>query len=166
LVRIRKIQNPKSKIDMTYHWKLATGHQLSIDNEGAQTVIAISLDNGGQQQRKSDSFTTGIWLAPPEITLNPTGAIVKITSTSGKSIVRIDGNSIQIHSDLSSDNRSHSQSISTSSSFRSNVETVASPGQINVDPSTPVSQQKFCTECGTAVKPTDKFCANCGHKLS
>ncbi len=139
---------------MTYHWKLATGHQLSIDNEGAQTVIAISFDNGGQQQRTSNSFTTGIWLAPPEITLDPTGGTVKITATSGESIVRIDGNSIRLHGDLNTDNRSQSQSVSTSSSFTSNVH-----------PSTSANRQKFCTECGTSVKPTDKFCANCGHKL-
>jgi adenine-specific DNA methylase len=151
---------------MTYHWKLATGHQLSIDNEGAQTVIAISFDNGGQQQRQSDSFTTGIWLAPPEITLDPTGATVKITSTSGQSLVRIDGNRIQINSDTSSDNRSQSQSFSTSSSsISSTVETTAPRSNISVDPSEPVSQRKFCTECGTAVKLTDKFCANCGQKL-
>ncbi len=150
---------------MTYHWKLATGHQLSIDNEGAQTVVAVSIDNGGRQQRTSNSFTTGIWLSPPEITLDPTGAIVTITTTSGASIVKIDGNSIQMHGDFQSDNRSYSQSVSTSSSSTSNVETVAPPGNVNVNPTEPVGQRKFCTECGTPVKPTDKFCASCGQKL-
>ncbi|WP_310485451.1 zinc ribbon domain-containing protein [Chamaesiphon sp. VAR_48_metabat_403] len=152
---------------MTYRWKLATGHQLSIDNEGAQTVIAILFDNGEQQQRQSDSFTTGIWLAPPEITLDPTGAIVKITSTSGQSLVRIDGNRIQISSDISGDDRTYSQSVSTSSSSTSaNAETTVRRENVNVNPSEPVNQRKFCTECGTTVKSTDKFCANCGQKLS
>lgn len=157
---------------MTYHWKLATGHQLSIDNEGAQTVVAISFDNGGRQQRTSNSFTTGIWLSPPEITLDPTGAIVTITTTNGESIVKIDGNNIQLHGNAGNDNGSYSQSVSTSSST-SNVEPLAKPldarivppGNVNVNPSEPVSHRKFCTECGTSVKPTDKFCANCGQKL-
>jgi zinc-ribbon domain len=150
---------------MTYHWKLATGHQLSIDNEGAQTIVAISFDNGGRQQRTSNSFTTGIWLSPPEITFDPTGAMVTITTTSGESIVKIDGNNIQMHGDLRNDNRSYSQSVSTSSSSTSNVETSVPPGNINVNSSEPVSYRKFCTECGTSVKPTDKFCASCGQKL-
>ncbi|WP_295616436.1 zinc-ribbon domain-containing protein [Chamaesiphon sp. GL140_3_metabinner_50] len=150
---------------MTYHWKLATGHQLSIDNEGAQTVVSISFDNGGRQQRTSNSFTTGIWLSPPEITFDPTGAIVTITTTSGESIVKIDGNDIQMRGDVRNDNRSYSQSVSTSSSSTSNVEPIVPPGNINVNPTEPVSHRKFCTECGTSVKPTDKFCASCGQKL-
>ena len=149
---------------MTYHWKLATGHQLSIDNEGAQTVVAISFDNSGRQQRTSNSFTTGIWLSPPEITFDPTGAIVTITTTSGESIVKIDGNNIQMCSDVRNDNRTYSQSVSTSSST-SNVEPSVPPGNVNVNPSEPVSHRKFCTECGASVKPTDKFCASCGQKL-
>jgi rRNA maturation endonuclease Nob1 len=29
-----------------------------------------------------------------------------------------------------------------------------------------VAQLKsFCTQCGTAVKSVDRFCASCGHKL-
>ena len=150
---------------MTYHWKLATGHQLSIDNEGAQTIVTVSFDRDGRQQRASNSFTTGIWLSPPEITLDPTGAIVTITTTSGESIVKIDGNNIQMHGNVSNNNRSYSQSVSTSSSSTSSVETTVPPGNINVNSSEPVSHRKFCTECGTSVKPTDKFCAGCGQKL-
>jgi hypothetical protein len=150
---------------MTYHWKLATGHQLSIDNEGAQTIVAISFDNDGRQQRASNSFTTGIWLSPPEITFDPTGAIVTITTTSGESIVKIDGNNIQLHGDINNDNRSYNQSVSTSSSSTSNVETIVPPENTTVNSREPVSQRKFCTECGTPVKPTDKFCASCGQKL-
>jgi hypothetical protein len=138
---------------MTYHWKLATGHQLSIDNEGAQTIVAISFDNGGRQQRTSNSFTTGIWLSPPEITFDPTGAIVTITTTSGESIVKIDGNNIQMRDDVRNDDCSYSQSVSTSSSSTSNVEPLAKPldarivppGNVNVNPNEPVSHRKFCT---------------------
>lgn len=28
-----------------------------------------------------------------------------------------------------------------------------------------VSKAKFCSQCGTPVKPDDRFCANCGHQL-
>ena len=34
-------------------------------------------------------------------------------------------------------------------------------GNMNGDAPKP----KFCTQCGTPVKPNDRFCANCGHQL-
>jgi hypothetical protein len=29
----------------------------------------------------------------------------------------------------------------------------------------PFGQQHFCSQCGVALKPSDRFCANCGHRL-
>jgi membrane protease subunit (stomatin/prohibitin family) len=26
-------------------------------------------------------------------------------------------------------------------------------------------QRKFCSQCGVAIKPSDRFCASCGHRL-
>jgi predicted amidophosphoribosyltransferase len=37
------------------------------------------------------------------------------------------------------------------------------------DSSSDRSQQSgrhFCSQCGAAVKPDDRFCANCGHHLN
>lgn len=28
-----------------------------------------------------------------------------------------------------------------------------------------VGQRKFCSQCGTTIKPDDRFCAHCGHRL-
>ncbi|MEX0269217.1 zinc ribbon domain-containing protein [Leptolyngbyaceae cyanobacterium UHCC 1019] len=36
-------------------------------------------------------------------------------------------------------------------------------GAANTTPPTPIRQ--FCTQCGTSVKPSDRFCASCGHQL-
>lgn len=33
------------------------------------------------------------------------------------------------------------------------------------DESTPASTRRFCTQCGTQVKPSDRFCGHCGHQL-
>jgi zinc-ribbon domain len=171
---------------MIYHWELGTGHQISIDNQGAQTVVTILHTSAGQQQRSTNSFTTGIWIAPPELVVNPTGGLIKITTPSGESAIQIYGNSVQMQSSHSGDRQS-TTSTSSSSTFTAGVESILpmppmSPMQMgnmqmNMQPMVmrmgdmelnmvaTASHQKFCTQCGTSVKATDKFCAGCGHKL-
>jgi zinc-ribbon domain len=160
---------------MIYHWKLETGHQISVDNEGAQTVVTISHTSTGQQQRTSNSFTTGIWIAPPEMTMTPTGGMLKIFTPSGASILQIQGNSIHLQSQSGTSQAATSTS-SSSFSARSepmqmgNMQMNMSPmsmkmGDMELNMGATASQKRFCTECGAAVKPTDKFCASCGQKL-
>ncbi len=142
------------------NWKLHTGHELSVDNEGAQTVVTVHYHNAGQQQRSCNSFTTGIWISPPQLTATPTGALLKIVTPSGESSIEIQGDNMQLHTgDRQSSHTTTATSYSSTFSTSANVQTAAA--------STSTSQkQRFCTECGTPTKPTDKFCANCGTKLS
>ena len=38
--------------------------------------------------------------------------------------------------------------------------------QTGIDkPSTSVVQRNFCSQCGSTLKPSDRFCAHCGHRL-
>ncbi len=169
---------------MRYHWELDSGHQISIDNQGAQTVVTVLQSSAGQQQHTSSSFTTGTWSAPPEMTLTPTGGLVKIITASGESLVRIQGNSIQLQS---SDRGDRQSSTSSSSSYTSNVSMSPMPPmppmemgnmQMNMRPMTmrmgnmelnmdaTASPKQFCTQCGNRINPTDKFCASCGHQVS
>ena len=163
---------------MTYNWELETGQQISVDNQGAQTVVTISHTSAGQQQRSINSFNTGIWIVPPELSIDPTGATLKITTPTGASLIQVRGNSIQIQSTHSGE---HQSSTSTSSTFTSgmppmppmqmgNIQMNMQPmvmkmGDMELNMGATASQQKFCTQCGTPVKPADKFCASCGHKL-
>ena len=148
---------------MIYNWKLATGHQVSVDNEGAQTVVTVVRTSTGAQQRTSNSFTTGIWIAPPTLTMTPTGGSIAITTPSGECTLQIDGNSVHLQSDLRSERQS---TISSSSStFTSSSTSGSPPPSVEFNPGATASQKRFCTECGTLVKPTDKFCASCGQKL-
>jgi NADH pyrophosphatase NudC (nudix superfamily) len=164
---------------MTSNWELSTGHQISVDNQGAQTVVTVLQTSAGQQQRTSNSFTTGIWIVPPEMIITSTGGILKIATPSGESIIQIQGNHIQLQSSHSDT----SQSTSTSTSFSSGAEPFApmqmgnmrmkmepmvmrmGDMELNMNMNTTASKQQFCTQCGTSVKPTDKFCASCGHRL-
>lgn len=159
---------------MTYHWELGTGHQISVDNEGAQTVVTILHTSAGQQQRTSNSFTTGIWLVPPEMSMTPTGGILKVTTPSGESLIQIQGNSINLHSQGASQSTTSTSSSSTATGIKpmqmGNMQMNMQPmsmkmGSMELNMDATASQKRFCTECGTPVKPTDKFCASCGHKL-
>jgi zinc-ribbon domain len=165
---------------MIYNWELATGQQISVDNQGAQTVVAIVSSSAGQQQRSINSFNTGIWIVPPEISIAPTGAAIKISTANGESIIQVQGNSVQMQT------IHHGEHQSTSSSSTSSFGSGMAPMQplqmgnmqmnlqpmtmkignmeLNMDPT--ATQPRFCSQCGTSVKPVDKFCASCGHKLA
>jgi hypothetical protein len=147
---------------MIYNWKLATGHQISVDNEGAQTVITVVQASTERQQRTCNSFTTGIWIAPPTLTITATGGLVTITTPSGACTLQVDGDLIHIQRDCSSELQAE---ISSSSVFTSS--TASPPPTIDVVLNTGATAdlRRFCTGCGTSVKPTDNFCAGCGHKL-
>jgi zinc-ribbon domain len=163
---------------MTYNWELENGQQISVDNQGAQTVVTISNTSAGQQQRTINSFNTGIWIVPPEMSINPTGATLKITTPTGSTLIQVRGNSIQMQS-------AHSGEYQSSTSSSSNFTTGMAPmqpmpmgnmqmnmqpmvmkmGDMELNMNATASKSKFCSQCGTPVKPTDKFCASCGHKL-
>jgi zinc-ribbon domain len=142
------------------NWKLTTGHELSVDNEGAQTVVTIHYQDAGVQQRSCNSFTTGLWISPPQLTATPTGALIKIVTPSGESSIEIQGNNMQLH-----DGASQSSSTTTATSY-STTSSASASGQTATASTSTSQKQHFCTECGISVRPTDKFCANCGHKLS
>ncbi len=165
---------------MIYNWELATGQQISVENQGAQTIVTISFTSAGQQQRSINSFNTGIWTVPPEMSIEPTGATLKITTPTGASLIQVRGNSIQMQSSHSG---AHQSNTSSSSSFTTGMQPMQPMQpmqmgnmQMNMQPMVmkmgdmelnmgAASKQKFCTQCGTPVKSADKFCAGCGHKL-
>ena len=166
---------------MIYNWELATGQQISVDNQGAQTVVTISSNSAGQQQRTINSFNTGIWIVPPEMSIEPTGATLKITTFTGATLIQVRGNSIQMQSTSSGEHQSSTSSSSTSTTgmapmppmppmqmgnMQMNLQPmVMKMGDMELNMGATVSKQTFCTQCGTPVKPVDKFCASCGHKL-
>ena len=166
---------------MIYNWELATGQQISVDNQGAQTVVTISSNSAGQQQRTINSFNTGIWIVPPEMSIEPTGATLKITTFTGAVLIQVRGNSIQMQSTSSGEHQASTSSSSTSTTgmapmppmppmqmgnMQMNLQPmVMKMGDMELNMGATASKQTFCTQCGTPVKPVDKFCAGCGHKL-
>jgi hypothetical protein len=174
---------------MIYQWELVTGHQISLDNQGAQTVVTILQTSAGQQQRTSNSFTTGVWIVPPEMSITPTGAMLKVTTSTGESLIQIQGNSIQMQSSHGGEHQSSTIASSTST-FASGVEPmkpmkpmkpmppmqmgnmqmsmkpmVMRMGDMELKMGATADRQRFCSQCGMPVKPIDRFCASCGNKL-
>jgi hypothetical protein len=156
---------------MTHQWKLSTGHQISIDNEGAVTIVNVLYGGGGAQQRTNNSFTTGIWISPPEMHVMPTGAILKITTPTGVSIIEVEGNSIRLQNSQSETSQSN-YSSSSSSTFTSGFDPtepmqpiVMRLEDLELNIGTAPQPKSFCTQCGTPVKSVDRFCSGCGHKL-
>jgi zinc-ribbon domain len=158
---------------MTHQWKLSSGHQISVENEGAQTIVTVRYDSSGQQQRTNNSFTTGLWISPPEMVVMPTGAILKITTPTGISTIQVEGNSVRMQSDRSEDSQSnYSSSSSSSSTFIPNFDPlqpmqpmVMRREDLELNIGNIPQPKSFCTQCGTPVKSVDRFCSGCGHKL-
>jgi hypothetical protein len=155
---------------MTHQWTLSTGHQISVENEGAQTIVTMLYDSSGQQQRANNSFTTGIWISPPEMLVIPTGAIVKITTPSGISTIEVDGNNVRMQSIQGGDSQSNSSTSSATSTsgfdpLKPMQPMVMRLEDLELNIGAVAQLKSFCTQCGTAVKSVDRFCASCGHKL-
>ena len=154
---------------MTHQWKLSTGHQISVENEGAQTIVTVLYGSSEQQQRTNNSFTTGIWISPPEMLPTATGAIVKITTPSGISTIEVNGNTVRMQSDRTEDSSNYSSSSSTSTSgfnpLKPMEPIVMRLEDLELNIGTIPQPKSFCTQCGTAVKSVDRFCSGCGHKL-
>jgi hypothetical protein len=111
---------------MIYNWTLDTGHQISVDNHGEQTTVTTSFTSTGKQQRTVNSLNTGLWSAPPEISIKPTGATLKIISATGECTIQIQGNSVRMQSS-SSDHQSTSSSSTSSSSSSSTSNFTSTP---------------------------------------
>jgi hypothetical protein len=156
---------------MAHQWELSSGHQISIDNEGALTIVTVLYSGSGAQQRTSNSFTTGIWISAPEMCEISAGAILKVTTPTGISIIEVEGNSIRLQNSQSETSQSN-YSSSSSSTFTSGFDPIE-PMQpivmrledLELNIGTAPQPKSFCTQCGTPVKSVDRFCSGCGHKL-
>ena len=79
---------------MAYTVNLSSNQQLTIVNQGTQTLITLVSSSPGQQQSQSSSFTTGSWTTAPELYRTGTGFILQINSARGQQFVLIQANNI------------------------------------------------------------------------
>lgn len=177
---------------MAYTAHLNNNQQLTVENQGMQTVITLISSSPGQQQSQSNSFTTGSWTAPPQLFKLPSSFVLQLESDRGSSFVRIQANSISTTTTPPAlndaveiefqevPNRSNSQSQSNSGfepmqpmqmgNMSMDINKMSMRmGNMSMDlgsSATSTSTKRFCSQCGEQVKKSDRFCASCGHQLN
>lgn len=180
---------------MTYVCNLPTGQQIFLNNQATHTIVTVASAQAGQQQQASSSFQTGIWTAPPLAFQSATGVLIKIQSTQGEHHIQIQGNQIQVGSFTISepvqalpmqqiDQNSTPPDIHSIQPMEpmppmepmqpmrmGNMSMSMKPmkmqmGNMELEMKAAPTTPKFCSHCGTAVKPDDRFCASCGSRLN
>jgi NADH pyrophosphatase NudC (nudix superfamily) len=180
---------------MAYVCELSTGRTLYLDNANGQTTVSIASTAPGQQQQATSRFQTGAWTATPEVYLTRDGAVVKLQAEMGAHYIRVQGGSIGVSEATSLEALEQIQMQQVTGMPMSapemqpmqpiqpmqpmtmgNMQMNMNPMEMRMGnmelrmgnaPSTPAQStaQRFCSQCGTAVKSEDRFCTNCGHRL-
>ena len=73
---------------MTYAYDLENGQRLIVQNDGDDTLVALSSDDEGQQQSQSTGFNTGRWLKPPELFRTRGNLVLRLESNGGVEFIR------------------------------------------------------------------------------
>lgn len=175
---------------MAYRVHLNGNQQLTIVNQGSQTLISLVTSSSGQQQSQSNSFTTGKWNRPPQLFQRGGGFILQIDSDRQQHFVSIQANSIS----------TVTSAPSLENAVKIDLDDIPDPApdeydidfepmqpmrmgnmSMNMNPmsmrmgnmsidiggaKTSTSSKRFCTQCGQAVKASDRFCSSCGHQLN
>ncbi len=176
---------------MAYTINLNGNQQLTVINQGIETLITLVSSSPGQQQSQSSSFTTGNWTAPLQLYKTASGFILQINSDRGQQFVLIQANSISTIANPSLQN-------AVSVNLENTPDTPSNQNNVEFEPMKPMQPMKmgnmsmdintmsmqmgnmsmnltkeqkststkaFCSQCGEKVKPGDRFCSSCGHKL-
>ena len=160
---------------MVYTCNLDNNRQLYIENQGVQTVIALSSTSPNQQQSQRSSFETGNWILPPSLFRTSSGLVVRIEAQQGQYFIQVQASGMSI--------------LTTAPSLidaevlplqRATAQTA--PKFQPMPPMTPMAPmqmrmgnmemqmgkplgRRFCSQCGHGVEPSDRFCPQCGHQL-
>lgn len=178
---------------MAYRVNLNTYQQLTIVNQGSQTLISLVTNRPGQQQSQSNSFTTGQWARTPQLFQMGGGCfILQIDGDRQRQLVSIQANSIStvttapsldnaVQIDLEHIRDPEPTDYDLDLDFEpmqpmqmGNMSMSMNPmsmrmGNMSIDigkrkKSTP--GKRFCTQCGQPANQGDRFCSSCGHQLN
>ena len=179
---------------MAYAVNLSGNQQLTIVNQGTQTLITLISTSPGQQQSQSSSVNTGNWKTPPQLYETASGLIVYINGALAQQYVLIQANSINAIANPRLNN-------AVPVNLENIPDTTASSNEMEFEPMPPMqpmqpmqmgnmsmnmnptsmrmgnmsmnmgetpkstSTRNFCSQCGAKVQPSDRFCPSCGNKL-
>ena len=179
---------------MAYVGELRAGSSIYIENQEHQTTVTAVISLPGQQQQTSHSLTTGRWTTSPELFCSPQGAVIKVSTAQGHYYLQVQNQRIGQVETMPSPQTlepiplqqvvqapttnmppmpsmpplemgNMSMNMQPMQMHMGNMHmSVGTASTATYSSSTPNSN-KFCRQCGTAIEATDKFCANCGHRL-
>jgi hypothetical protein len=180
---------------MAYLCEISPNQRVYLDNLGNQTVVTLMTGRVGQQQQASNSFLTGVWVSPPELFAAPQGAMIIVNTAQGEYTIQLQGGSMNIVSAsgiATSQQQMQMEQVEPSSvppmqpmqpmqpMTMGNMQMNTNPMEMRMgnmqmrmiesSQPPPVSQpvqitRKFCSQCGFAFEPGDRFCSSCGHRL-
>ncbi|MEL6468832.1 MAG: zinc ribbon domain-containing protein [Cyanobacteria bacterium J06623_4] len=154
-------------------------HQsLYLSNHGKLTAVTVVSSGLGEQHNRL-LFSTGPWTATPLLyPISDTLVVVIVITGDAHVFFQISGTQVQMSHQLHDEAliaqlktmtpiaMTPTQSVpQPPAPSEQTVEPESQTGQTPPQPAATNSRQ-FCTQCGAAVRPEDKFCAYCGHQLT
>ncbi|MEP0917189.1 zinc ribbon domain-containing protein [Leptolyngbya sp. DQ-M1] len=176
-------------IAMTYVADLGQGQTLAIENARTQTVITWETKSAGQQQSQQMSLSLGQWSASPIVFRMSFGFILQIESNQRAYYIRLQANSISLLSEVPlmlGAQEISLRNVAASSMKVSEIKPLEplrmgnmsmqmepmqmSMGEMKMSMATSSSSSsaiaRYCRNCGREVGDRDRFCSQCGAKLS
>ncbi|WP_299487574.1 zinc ribbon domain-containing protein [Acaryochloris sp. IP29b_bin.137] len=176
---------------MAYVGELGTGSTLYLESQDSQTIITIVATSPGQQQQASHSFSTGHWTTSPKLFRSLQGHIIQLETAQGSHLLLVQSHQIRPIETMpprqtlesiplqqivqtpipSMPSMQPLQPLTMGNMVMSMQPMQMSMGKMHLSMGTAATvtqtpQNNFCSQCGAAVAAMDKFCANCGHRLS
>jgi hypothetical protein len=173
---------------MGYAYELENGQQLVVENDGADTLVALSSGSEGQQQSQATGFNTGKWSKPPALFRLKKDLVLRVETKDGAWSIRVRGNEIRrMTNDPDLENAEKLRLDKSDTSVRMSpmkpmepmkpmkplkpmrpMEMRMGDMQMGMGRGEPHEEttQHFCMECGKPVKAGDRFCRHCGKPLA
>jgi len=176
---------------MGYECELGNGQRLLVENEGGNTLVALSSDGGSQQQSQATGFDTGKWTKPPSLFRVGKDFILRLETGEGAQFLRIRGSQIQRSRDEPDLKKAEKLRLKKSDEAAGMKPIKAMEPMKPMKPMEPMKPMRgmrpmemhmgdmhmsmgsekaapasrFCTQCGHAAHEEDRFCRSCGRPL-
>jgi zinc-ribbon domain len=177
---------------MTYAYDLENGQRLIVENDGDNTLVALSSGGEGQQQSQASGFETGKWSKAPTLFRVKQGLVLRVETKSGSRFIAVRGSQIQIiggrEPDLENAEELRLRESEENVAMESMRPMEAMRPMESIRPmpvmrpmemrmgnmhmrmggseEEPESEKRFCTNCGKPARKDDRFCGYCGKRLA
>lgn len=173
---------------MPYQYDLSPGQKIYLDNPGHTTVITLASGGPGQQQQSGTQVQTGPWTEMPQAAAVGSTTLIRCVTAQGIFVWQVQGMQVgtadaalwpirqAVPMQPVAANPSVMQpmwpmqpmtpmkmgdmQMSTNPMTMRMGDMALSMGAAN-----PPDAKLFCTQCGAAAAPGDRFCGSCGHQL-